>query len=400
MMSITEADLGWSWFVSFASLGIVTATATAAVSVQLYENSEPLYLWVFWVLTFLAVTVFAMLVSAFASKATRNILIGLLVFFVGVFLTLAVDYQSGSSFLIQLISLHPVAALSYGLQEIGRLEDLGVGLQSSTVRSTDSSSGYTFNDTLQSLIIDSVLWGLVTFYLNRVIKPEYGQSLPLWFPFNLSYWIPGRAKAPPQEGSDDQLQGIPSEPVGNVLRRQKEEGKSVEIHRLKKTFGNKIAVDGLSLSMYSGQITALLGHNGAGKTTTINCLTGAISPTGGYATIAGRDTRTQMHQIRQDMGICLQHDCLFPMLTVREHVQFFSRVKGLYATAATKTEAEEHVDQAIRDVALLEKSNTLSKNLSGGMKRKLSVAIAFCGGSKHVFLDEPTSGMYNRVTQF
>jgi ABC-type multidrug transport system ATPase subunit len=132
--------------------------------------------------------------------------------------------------------------------------------------------------------------------------------------------------------------------------------------------------------------------SGAGKTTTIGMLTGALGSDGGTATVAGKDIRTQMNLIRQDIGICLQHDCLFPQLTVREHVQFFSRLKGLYSTV-TYEEAEAQVDQAIQDVALYEKRNTLSKNLSGGMKRKLSVAMAFCGGSKVVLLDEPTSGM-------
>jgi ABC-type multidrug transport system ATPase subunit len=118
-------------------------------------------------------------------------------------------------------------------------------------------------------------------------------------------------------------------------------------------------------------------------------LTGAVSPTQGYLTVAGKNIRSA---IRQDIGICLQHDCLFPTLTVREHVQFFSRLKGLY-TKFSKDETEEQVDQSIRDVALFEKRNTLSKDLSGGMKRKLSVAIAFSGGSSVVILDEPTSGM-------
>ena len=121
-------------------------------------------------------------------------------------------------------------------------------------------------------------------------------------------------------------------------------------------------------------------------------LTGAMAPSSGYATVAGKDIRTEMQGIRQDIGICLQHNCLFPTLTVREHIQFFSRLKGLYSQFS-KSEAEARVDQAIRDVALFEKRNTLSKKLSGGMKRKLSVAMAFCGGSKVVLLDEPTSGM-------
>lgn len=104
--------------------------------------------------------------------------------------------------------------------------------------------------------------------------------------------------------------------------------------------------------------------------------------------MAGKDIHRDLTVIRQDIGICPQHNCLFPLLTVREHVQFFSRLKGLYSKVPKK-EAEEQIDQSIRDVALFEKRNTFSKDLSGGMMRKLSVAIAFCGGSKNVFLDEP-----------
>jgi ATP-binding cassette, subfamily A (ABC1), member 3 len=121
-------------------------------------------------------------------------------------------------------------------------------------------------------------------------------------------------------------------------------------------------------------------------------LTGMIAPTEGYAVIAGKDIRSQMGQIRQDIGICLQHDCLFPDLTVQEHLEFFNRLKGLYSKFS-KEEVNAKIKTSIEDVALLEKRNTLSKNLSGGMKRKLSVAIAFCGESKTVLLDEPTSGM-------
>lgn len=99
-----------------------------------------------------------------------------------------------------------------------------------------------------------------------------------------------------------------------------------------------------------------------------------------------------MLQIREDIGICPQQNRLFANLTVREHLQFYSRVKGLYSQVSYEA-AEQHVDQALQDIALSEKRNTLAKNLSGGMMRKLSVAIAFCGKSSTVLLDEPTSGM-------
>lgn len=121
-------------------------------------------------------------------------------------------------------------------------------------------------------------------------------------------------------------------------------------------------------------------------------LTGMISATEGCALIGGKDISSQMPIIREEIGICLQHDCLFPLLTVKEHVQFFFQIKGGYSKRA-RLDADACVETSIQDVALLEKKNTFAKNLSGGMKRKLSVAIAFCGDSKFVFLDEPTSGM-------
>lgn len=115
-------------------------------------------------------------------------------------------------------------------------------------------------------------------------------------------------------------------------------------------------------------------------------LTGALAPTEGYASIQGKDVRKDLDLIRQDIGICLQHDCLFPDLTVREHIQFFARLKGFYERMSV-SEANQQIDQSIRDVALYEKRNTRAKALSGGMKRKLSLCMAFCGGSTVVLLD-------------
>jgi hypothetical protein len=268
MMSVQESDIGWSWFVTFILFNIISALFTTAVSTKLYENSEVSYLLTYWIFTFLAITVFAMTVATLSSKSSSAVLVGLLVFFTGVFLTIAVpiNYREDDGSLIGLISLHPVAAFSYGLQEIGRLEDQAAGLQSNTVGFTDSPSGYTFNDTIRYLIIDSIFWGVVTFYLNRVIKPDYGQALPLWFPFLPSYWFPSYAKSPSntdnENDEDEQHQEIPSEPVGEALERQGKEGKNIEVKGLCKAFGENLAVDGLNLSMYSGQITAVLGHNG------------------------------------------------------------------------------------------------------------------------------------------
>uniref|UniRef100_A0A3B3ZLS2 ABC transporter domain-containing protein n=1 Tax=Periophthalmus magnuspinnatus TaxID=409849 RepID=A0A3B3ZLS2_9GOBI len=166
--------------------------------------------------------------------------------------------------------------------------------------------------------------------------------------------------------------------------------KGVCVDNLVKTFrgGHRPAVDGLSINFYEGQITAFLGQNGAGKTTAMSILTGMFPPTSGTATIYGKDICSDMNAIRTALGTCPQHNILFHDLTVAEHILFYSLLKG-----RPVAEAEEEVENMLQDLGLPHKRHELTQNLSGGMQRKLSVALAFVGGAKVVILDEPTSGV-------
>ncbi|NXS13542.1 ABCA1 protein, partial [Neodrepanis coruscans] len=174
------------------------------------------------------------------------------------------------------------------------------------------------------------------------------------------------------------------------------------------------AVNGLSLDFYEGQITSFLGHNGAGKTTTMSILTGLLPPTSGTAYILGWDIRSDIDNIRKSMGMCPQHNVLFDILTVEEHIWFYGRLKGL-----SEQQVQEEMEQLLQDTGLPHKRQEQTRNLSGacsgqgwvpewglvaldpgqhcpsagGMQRKLSVAIAFVGGSRVVILDEPTAGV-------
>jgi hypothetical protein len=251
---------GWAWFLSFLGVHFVTATLTAIVSAQLFENSDSFYLWFFWMMTFLTIINFCLTIAAITSKSTRGVLLGLLIFFAGIFLTLFLDYRTRSSGTIGLVSLHPVAAFAFGLQEIAYLEDRGVGLKSSTVESSDYASGYTFSNSVSALITDAILWGILSWYLNRVVKPDYGEAMPWHFPFTASYWCPGAAKSKHSVSDEDDgpvTYDVPFEPVAENLQRQAAEGKSIEIRNLRRTFGDKIAVDGLNLSMYSGSVRVI-----------------------------------------------------------------------------------------------------------------------------------------------
>lgn len=135
----------------------------------------------------------------------------------------------------------------------------------------------------------------------------------------------------------------------------------------------------------------VLGINGAGKTTTLSILSGELTPTSGTAHINSFDIITQQRQIRQHIGYCPQFDALFELLTVQEHLELYARIKGL--SKLGKAKFDELIYSKTKEMNLMLYRDKLAGSLSGGNKRKLSVAIATIGDPPIVFLDEPSSGM-------
>ena len=148
------------------------------------------------------------------------------------------------------------------------------------------------------------------------------------------------------------------------------------------------AVRGLTVKMFEGQIFALLGQNGAGKSTTISMLTGLIKKSRGKAICYDIDVFNNIDKIREFMGICPQHDVLFDLLTPLEHLDIFYDFKG-----GDPSLKQEEIDRLVKGVGLNTEQYKNAFKLSNGNKRKLSVSIALCGGSKLILLDEPTTGM-------
>ena len=277
MMSVTEWQIGSSWFCSFLGLHTITTIMLAKFCGPLFAHSDGLILWIFWQSTFMALIAFSScipsIISPFAGTATRTTLIGLMILLTGYFMAQAVSLEDGSSTMLRVISLHPAAAFSYGVQELGRLEDAGVGANWSSFARTDSPSGFTTLSAVLYLLADCVVWAVLSWYCNRVIAAsDDGYTLPCTFPFHKSYWIkqsisqhqPFKYAA---ANTDFAEEDIPIEPVSEALAQQAEAGKSVEIHNLRKVFATKLgssitAVHGLSLSLHKGQISALLGPNG------------------------------------------------------------------------------------------------------------------------------------------
>ncbi|CAH8577979.1 unnamed protein product [Schistosoma turkestanicum] len=166
----------------------------------------------------------------------------------------------------------------------------------------------------------------------------------------------------------------------------------IAIHQLRKVYSNKqstvVAVSGLTMNIYEGQITILLGHNGAGKTTTLSILTGLYPPTSGTAYIYGHDIRNDIEGVHGNLGFCSQQDVLYDTLTVEEHLYLFAHLKRCDSSTI-----KQQVESTLRKIYLLDKKREYSKTLSGGMKRRLSIGMALIGDSKVLIFDEPTSGL-------
>lgn len=159
---------------------------------------------------------------------------------------------------------------------------------------------------------------------------------------------------------------------------------AIETRKLTKKFGERIAVDNLDLTVGAGEVFALLGMNGAGKTTTVRMLCGLVKPDGGEAFIFGEAPENA----KRNINVSPQETAVAPLLTVKENLVLIARVYG-----ADKAEAESRAEEMLSAFDLKERESDRAKKLSGGMQRRLSVAMALISKPKLVFLDEPTLGL-------
>ena len=162
---------------------------------------------------------------------------------------------------------------------------------------------------------------------------------------------------------------------------------AIEAKNLTKRFQEKTAVDQLSITVPEGEMAALLGVNGAGKTTTIRMLTCLSKPTQGTASVMGHDVIKESALVKSLVGISTQDTAVAENLTVRENLEFMA---GIYLE---KDRIRKNTEYALKTFGLEEYADKKAKLLSGGWKRRLSIAMAVIGEPKVLFLDEPTLGL-------
>ena len=353
-------------------LGITASTV--------YPYSDKGIIFLFFFLFCECVFAFSWLMASLFSRATVASTVSALIF-LGIFFGILGMNDQTTAGAKAIACLSAPICFGLGSQTIATYESAQQGVTASNF--STPTDKFAMSTCIAMLIVDFVLYTVLALYLERVVPSQWGVAQPLWFCLMPKYWCP---KVDNEAGSEARVFDDRYE------RTDAERKVAIAVRNLSKRFSgqteDEAAVKRVNLDLYEGQVFALLGHNGAGKTTLINMLNGMLQPTSGDALIFGRNIVGDMGNIRQNLGVCPQHNTLYDILTVREHLVMYARIKGV-----PETRLRETVQQSVERVGLTEKIDAFSMTLSGGMKRKLSVAIALVGNSRTLFLDEPTSGM-------
>lgn len=163
---------------------------------------------------------------------------------------------------------------------------------------------------------------------------------------------------------------------------------AIEVSGLRKAFGNKIVLDGIDLGVQAGTVFSLLGPNGAGKTTTVNVLTTLMKADGGTVRVAGHDVVTGAKAVRAAIGVTGQFAAVDELLTGQENLQLMVDLNR-----ATSGGGQRIVTELLERFDLVESAQKPASTYSGGMRRKLDLAMTLVGSPKIIFLDEPTTGL-------
>ena len=167
---------------------------------------------------------------------------------------------------------------------------------------------------------------------------------------------------------------------------------AVEINGLTKTFGQQTAVDQVSFNIKRGEVFGLLGPNGAGKTTTLRMMTTLLQPTSGDIKIFGHDVKTESQTVRSLFGLTGQYASVDEDISARENLMIFSRLNGL-----SRQEAKARTAELLEEFSIVNSADKAISNFSGGMRRRLDLAVSLITRPALIFLDEPTTGLDPRT---
>ena len=371
-----------SWFINYLFVGILADIACILGGSQILKSFFSIYLIDIILFNFSQFALLYFIVTVSTNKKSGIILINLLCFgslVIGYVLT-----QGGSHKITQIFfNLFPNANLFSSIKCIMKLQSLGIYSWDNIRLGINSISYF---DTLIMFIVEIILYLFLSFFIRA-----YKNSGLSFIEFIKSIFTKVNRKIDYNISSDNIKE------VNNSLERNHEELNEVNnslksqnlylnIKNVTRRYDELIAVNNFSGEIFKNEIFCLLGHNGAGKTTLIKMISGTEDPDNGDIFLNNISVITNKKYLYQNIGLCQQEDIFFDYLTVSEHLKYMVEIKGIKKDI-------EHINNLIDKIDLKGKKDAICKNLSGGEKRKLCIALALIGNSKLVLLDEPTSGM-------
>lgn len=405
MMGVNPLSHFFAWFLECATYLVLTIIILTLVLKfgNILPNSDGLLLFLYLCDYGLSILAFSYMISSFFDKTYIAGLCGSLIYILCFFPFIVVmSVETNLTFSQKsALSLFSPTCFSYASQYISRYETQGEGIQwSNSYISPISGDTASFGWLCWLMLIDSILYFMIGGYIRMVFPGKYGIPAPWYFPFKASFW---KSSGKVDRGllfANIMQKNQPAFPddkgkAQSTLSSQADEDFSelpvgVALHGLSKTYGDRAAIRNLNVSFYEGHVTSLLGHNGAGKTTTMSLLTGLFAPSLGAIEVYGRDMQSNIDDIRKELGVCMQYDVLFDHMTPKEHLLLYGQIK---APQWSRKELLEQVRTILEETGMYAHRHKRVGTLSGGMKRKLSISIAFIGGSRLVVLDEPTTGV-------
>lgn len=270
-------------------------------------------------------------------------------------------------------------------------------LSFSAAPGTDFKCGW-IQQSLAYMIYSSIFFYFVCWFLYQAVNSDGSEGRPL-----LSILVPAFAR---QYFQKEEV--VEEGDVRGDEKRKSAQEHSVRGYKISKSyFGGVQALKEVSFTMKKGEIFVLLGHNGAGKSSLINVITGLTASTRGKTFLNGLDIDEDMSDIQQSIGVCPQHDILWENLTAMDHMLLVAAFKGLSGNnlfsplymdastdqAAAKSPLFKSIQNVLGQVQLLDRCKDFASTYSGGMRRRLSVALSTVGDVDVVILDEPTTGL-------
>ncbi|CAJ0606391.1 unnamed protein product [Cylicocyclus nassatus] len=340
-----------------------------------------------------AVLAMAFLLSSLFTHARMATACSAIIFFVSTMpcTYLAIREQStfrkSSDWMIGIACIFPPSAFGLAVKGLIDAELSGDAGRWSALSHSIGDKGSVFRiDTLMIILIaETIFYFLLALYIVKVYPGEHGIPSNWYFPVeSFKKTTSSELLQESDANSSSPAEDIVTNDTGRV-------GCTVHLSNVTKKYcsrgAREFAVNDLTMRFYKGEITALLGENGAGKSTLIRMISGHMAPTKGKIFVNGKCTSGNE---RVCVGICPQHNVLFPYLTVREHLEFYAALKK---PTLEKKETTQAVNEMVDDLRLENKIEDLASTLSGGMQRRLCIGIAFIADSETVILDEPTAGV-------